>query len=75
MTKPSKNTFIFSRTNYLLLIISVLMIALGYVIMSLDDEPFGFGFFGLTLGPIVVFVGFMLVFAAILYKEKKSGQP
>jgi hypothetical protein len=50
--------------------LAVLMV--GFVIMSMDNEPFGFGFLGLTLGPIVVFLGFLLEFVAILYKPKKS---
>jgi hypothetical protein len=40
------------------------------VIMSLDNEEFGFGFLGLTLGPLLVFLGFMFQFYAILKKPK-----
>ena len=31
-----------------------------------------FGFFGLTLGPIIVFLGFMMQFVAIFYKSKAA---
>jgi len=38
--------------------------------MSLDTEPYGFGFLGLTLGPLVVLAGFVLEFFAILSKPE-----
>lgn len=40
--------------------------------MNLDTEPHGFGFIGLTLGPIVVMVGFLFQLYAILYKAKEE---
>lgn len=53
------------------MIVGVLMLALGLFIMTLDTEPYGFGFLGLTLGPIIVVLGFAVEFVAILYKSKK----
>ncbi len=44
----------------------------GFLIMSLDGEEFGFGFLGLTLGPIVVLLGFIIQFFAILSKGKEE---
>jgi hypothetical protein len=38
--------------------------------MTLDKEDYGFGFFGITLGPIIVVAGFILEFFAIFHKEK-----
>lgn len=58
----------FDRTNYLIMIAGVVTIFLGFFIMSLDKEEFGFGFLGLTLGPIVVMAGFLVQFWAILRK-------
>jgi hypothetical protein len=42
--------------------------------MSIDQNPHGFGFLGLTLGPMIVFAGFMVEIYAILIKpeEKKN---
>jgi hypothetical protein len=42
--------------------------------MSIDQNPHGFGFLGLTLGPMIVFGGFMVEIYAILIKpeEKKN---
>jgi len=50
----------------------VLVLILGFFIMSSDSEPYGFGFMGITLGPIVVVLGFLVQFVAIFYKPKKS---
>ena len=66
--------FAFKKINYLIMILGISAILLGFVIMSLDQETYGFGFLGLTLGPIIVFFGFMIQFVAILYKSKKSNK-
>ena len=61
----------FGRQNYTLMLIGIGVILAGFFIMSLDKEEFGFGFLGLTLGPIVVMSGFVLEFFAILARPKK----
>ena len=63
----------FGKKNYQLMIIGVVVIALGFVLMALDGQDFGFGFLGLTLGPIVVMLGFVIEFFAILHKPKDSN--
>lgn len=63
--------FPFDRANYVIMIVGLLFMIAGFVIMSLDKEPYGFGFLGITLGPIVLFVGFLVQFVAIFYKAKK----
>lgn len=67
----NKNKLAFSRMNYILMLIGIGILILGFTIMSLDSEPYGFGFLGLTLGPIVVMIGFIFQFFAILHKSKK----
>ncbi|MDH5381114.1 MAG: DUF3098 domain-containing protein [Cyclobacteriaceae bacterium] len=62
----------FTKKNYILMIIGVFTLILGFVIMSIDGEPYGFGFLGLTLGPLVVFLGFVLEVVAILYNPQKD---
>lgn len=59
----------FGKINYLTMIVGVLVIFLGFFIMSMDKEEFGFGFLGLTMGPIIVTIGFIIEFFAILYKK------
>lgn len=55
------------------MITGVLVVAFGFFIMAMDDQPHGFGFLGITLSPIVVMAGFVIEIFAILYtpKEKK----
>ena len=54
------------------MIAGILVLVLGYVVMSLDQEEYGFGFLGLTLGPIIVVLGFIVEFFAILYRPKQN---
>lgn len=60
----------FGQMNYFIMIAGILLLLLGFYIMASDKETFGFGFYGLTLGPIIVFVSFMIQFFAIFYKKK-----
>jgi hypothetical protein len=63
----------FGKKNYLLMIIGIVTLAVGFIIMASDGEPHGFGFMGLTLGPIVIMAGFIIEIWAVLHNpaEKK----
>jgi hypothetical protein len=63
----------FGKKNYQWMIIGVAALVIGFVIMSLDQNPHGFGFMGLTLGPLVIMAGFIIEIYAILRtpEEKK----
>lgn len=65
------NKLPFGKKNYQLMIIGVLTLVIGFIIMSLDKQQHGFGFLGLTLGPIVVMAGFVIEIVAILHKPTK----
>lgn len=67
-----QNKFAFQKANYIIMLVGVLILALGFSLMASDSEPYGFGFLGITLGPIVVMLGFLVEFVAIFYKPKKS---
>lgn len=58
------------------MLVGLVVLIIGFFIMTIDNETYGFGFFGITLGPIIVFIGFLIQFVAILYKDKtiKEGQ-
>jgi len=60
----------FNNKNYKLMIIGIVIIVTGFVIMSVDGEEYGYGFLGLTLGPLVVLFGFIFQFFAIFHKGK-----
>jgi hypothetical protein len=69
----NKSKMAFNKRNYIYMIIGLVVILLGFFIMSLDQEEYGFGFLGLTLGPILVMTGFIIEFVAILAKDKKEN--
>jgi len=66
----NKSDLPFNKNNYVLMIIGIFTIALGFIIMTLDKEDYGFGFLGITLGPIIVLLGFIIEFFAIFSKSK-----
>lgn len=63
-----ENKLPFGKKNYQWMIIGVLTLVAGFIIMSLDKQQHGFGFLGLTLGPIIVMGGFIIEIYAILHK-------
>jgi len=60
----------FGKKNYQWMVIGLLALVLGFIIMSIDKEPYGFGFLGLTLGPIIVMGGFSIEIYAILHRPQ-----
>ena len=72
---------VFKRINYLLMIIGLVVIILGFILMSGggSDDPnvFDEGIFSfrrITLAPIVVLVGFIIEGVAIMYRPRKKHQ-
>lgn len=71
--------FIFDRTNYIIMIAGVVVIILGFALMSggasTDPNIFPkeelYSFRRITLAPIVVMVGFGIEIFAILKRPKK----
>lgn len=64
--------FPFTKLNYMIMIAGVVVMVIGFFIMSSDTEPYGFGTLGLTVGPVVLMSGFLIEFVAIFYKSKKE---
>lgn len=69
----NKDQFAFSRKNYILMIVGLAVLGIGFIIMTMDKEPYGHGFLGLTLGPILLVIGFIIEFFAILVKDRKDA--
>ncbi len=67
----NKSNLPFKRHNYILMIVGIFTISIGFIIMTIDQEDYGFGFLGLTLGPIIVLIGFIIEFFAIFSKSKQ----
>ena len=61
----------FGKKNYQWMIIGIVALIMGFTIMSLDSQQHGFGFLGLTLGPVIVMAGFIIEIFAILHRPTK----
>jgi hypothetical protein len=61
----------FGKKNYQWMIIGLIALTVGFLIMTMDGAQHGFGFLGLTLGPVVVMAGFIIEIYAILHKPTK----
>ncbi len=66
------NKLPFGKKNYQLMIVGVVLLILGFAIMAMDKDPYGFGFMGITLSPIVVISGFIVEIFAILHTPKEE---
>lgn len=60
----------FGKNNYILMLVGIALLIIGFIVMANDSEPYGLGFNGITLGPIVVVSGFILELFAITRKPK-----
>jgi hypothetical protein len=69
-----KNKLVFERMNYILMLSGIGVLILGFIVMTMDKEEYGFGLLGITVGPIIVFIGFIIEFFAIMHKPKKEDE-
>ncbi|MFY8187582.1 MAG: DUF3098 domain-containing protein [Flavobacterium sp.] len=78
-TQPQKPVFLFDKTNYKILVIGLLIVAVGFILMAggASDDPnvFNedvFSFRRIRLAPTVVLAGFGVVIYSILKKPKQA---
>ena len=76
-----KESFVFSRLNYQLLITGLVVIFIGFLLMAgggSDDpnkfDPGIFSFRRVTFGPVIVLIGFVIEGVAIMYRPKSRKQ-
>ncbi len=60
--------FIFDKSNYKFMLISIAVVALGFILMAGDTSIYDFR--KTVIAPIVVLAGFAIGFYAILKKRK-----
>ena len=70
--------YLFNKRRYRFLILSILIIGIGFVLMSggesTDPDIFNieiYNFRRIRLAPLIVVLGFVLCIFSILYKDKK----
>ncbi len=82
------NHYTFSRTNYILIAIGVVIILIGFILLSggaaapeefypngdTTQVPEIFNFRRLTLAPIVILFGFFFEIFAILWSKKSKNE-
>lgn len=67
--KNSKKFPLNSKSVYIL-VTGIIIMVIGFFIMTLDKEPFGFGLLGITIGPIIVLIGvFIPIYSLFNFKK------
>lgn len=79
MENNNKEEFLFGKANYIILLVGLLLIAIGFILMSGggSDDPnvFNediFSFRRIRLAPTIVLAGFGVVIYSIFKKDKSS---
>ena len=70
-------TFVFGKINYIIMLVGIVLLALGYIFLSgggSDDpnvfNPAMFDTRRLYVAPILIVLGFVVEIVAIMYKKK-----
>ncbi len=66
--EPAEKDYVFGKENYTLMILGVVVIFIGFALMTGSEDIFDFR--KLTLAPIVVLTGFVIEVFAIMKKTK-----
>ncbi|MBX7052401.1 MAG: DUF3098 domain-containing protein [Flavobacteriales bacterium] len=81
MANNSNLQFAFQKKNYMLLLIGLVILILGYTLMSgggsEDPTVFSeeiFSFRRITLAPLVILFGYVFIGYAIMYRDKNAGR-
>lgn len=69
----NNTTLTFGKANYIILLLGIITLGLGYFLMSSDQEKYGYGLLGLTVGPLTVLLGFAILFFAIFWTNNKGN--
>ncbi len=69
--------FPFTKINYIIIAVSVIIIILGFILMhgsstDIDFNPDVFSFKRITLAPIVCMIGFVGMIFGIMWKSKEK---
>ena len=69
MASNKQSNFPLNAKNIVVLVAGFVCMIIGFFIMTLDKEPFGFGFLGITLGPILVLIGVIIPLFSLFNKR------
>lgn len=63
---------VFTRRNYVLLLLGIFIIAVGYTLMRMENEVEGF--LSLYVSPLLILGGYLEIIYAILWRPAHSPQ-
>lgn len=75
-----KRNFAFSKTNYILLIAGMVIVIIGFILMSggsSTEEAFNPDIFSdrrIKVGPMISLLGFISILGAIMWKPKENNK-
>ena len=69
--ETSQEPFVFQKSNYMLLILSIVIVVLGFIIMAGDTDIYSSS--KIIIAPIIVLIGFAIGFIAILKKPTNNN--
>lgn len=67
---PRSSRMVFGRRNYLLLLLGIGLVVVGYLVMSLDNDVDGF--LSLYVAPLLILGGYVEVIYAILRRPEEE---
>jgi uncharacterized membrane protein len=68
----NNKTLAFNKINYTIMIVGLAVLTLGFWLMTFTTAAYGQGTLEMTVGPIVVAIGFLIEIVAIVYRSKKT---
>jgi hypothetical protein len=76
-SRPSRSRatrpFVFTRRNYVLIVAGVLAVVVGYALMAIENEVYGF--ISLYVAPIIILGGYLEVIYGIMWKPSDDLAP
>jgi len=69
----NRGAMVFERRNYVLLLLGIALVVVGYVIMRMENEVDGF--ISLYVAPLMILGGYLEIIYAILWRPKKEETP
>ena len=69
--ETNQEPFVFQKANYRLMIVSIVIVILGFIVMAGDTDIYSTS--KIIIAPIIVLIGFAIGFVAILKKPANNN--
>ena len=70
--RPVKVRMLFTKRNYQLMVLGVVLVIIGYAIMRMENEVDGF--ISLYVAPLLILGGYLEIIYAIMWKPKAEEE-